>query len=128
MKFGSMDRDHVLPGRLFQYPVLIFNEPVPAGQVPEEWYSYNLSGRNIRESDRMWNFMPKYDYVGSVLVPEKLVRTRRNMMRIDGRFTMDRETVSLESFCEQNGFQTDHLDRLFPEMETEQIQGGMTLG
>ncbi|MCX4373602.1 MAG: hypothetical protein OSJ58_17635 [Dysosmobacter sp.] len=128
MKFGSMDRDHVLPGRLFQYPVLIFNEPVPAGQVPEGWYSYNLSGRNIRESDRMWNFMPKYDYVGSVLVPEKLVRTRRNMMRIDGRFTMDRETVSLESFCEQNGFQTDHLDQLFPEMETEQIQGGMTLG
>ena len=48
MKFGSTDRDHVLPGRLFQYPVLIFNEPVPAGQVPEEWYSYNLSGRNIR--------------------------------------------------------------------------------
>ena len=51
-----------------------------------------------------------------------------SMMRIDGRFTMDRETVSLESFCEQNGFQTDHLDQLFPEMETEQVQGGMSLG
>ena len=128
IKFGSKDRKHVLLGRLFQYPVLIFNEPVPAGQVPEEWYGCNLSGRNIRESDRIWKFMPKYDYVGSVLVPEKLFRATRNMMRIDSRFTMDRETVSLESFCEQDRFQTDHLDQLFPEMETEQVQGGMSLG
>ena len=128
MKFGSTDRSHVTEGRLLQLPALVFNEPVPAEQVPEGWQCYHLSGRNVQESDRMWNFMPRHDYTGSVVAQAGLIRTARNMMRIDGQFVMNREVVSLESFCQRHGFQVEKFDRLLPEMGMEPAQGGMTLG
>ena len=126
MKFGSTDSDHVTEGRLLQLPALVFNEPVPAEQVPEGWQCYHLSGRNVQESDRMWNFMPRHDYTGSVVAQAGLIRTARNMMRIDGQFVMNREVVSLESFCQRHGFQVENFDRLFPEniMEVSLDTGG----
>lgn len=128
MKFGSSDRGHMTEGRLLQLPALVFNKPVPAEQVPEGWQCYHLSGRNIQESDRMWNFMPRHDYTGSVLAQAGSIRTARNMMRINGQFVMSRGTVSLESFCQRHGFQVENFDRLFPKTAMEPAQGGMTVG
>lgn len=126
MKFGSTDRGHVTEGRLLQLPALVFNEPVPAEQVPEGWQCYHLSGRNIQRSDRMWNFMPRHDYTGSVVAQAGLIRTARNMIQINGQFVMNREAVSLESFCQRHGFQVENFDRLFPEniMEVSLDTGG----
>lgn len=74
----------------------------------------------------MWNFMPRHDYTGSVVAQAGLIRTARNMMRIDGQFVMSRGTVSLESFCQRHGFQVENFDRLFPEniMEVSLDTGG----
>ncbi len=127
MKFGCMDREHVMEGRLCGYPVLVFRDPVPAEQTPEGWHCYHLSGRNIEASDRLWSVVPQHDYAGSVLMAENLIQTKRNMMRIDGRFTMRTDLISLGNFCEQHGFRTEVLDRLFPEQEMERSQGGITL-
>lgn len=41
---------------------------------------------------------------------------------------LHRNPVSLDRFCEQHGFQTEDFDRLFPEREMRQSQGGMSLG
>lgn len=128
MKFGVRERDQVTQGLLCEQPVLVFNDPIPAEQVPDGWYCYHLSGRNIRASDRLWSVSPRYDYVGSVLTQTELIQTRRNMIRVDGQFTMDRNPVSLDGFCEQHGFQTEDFDRLFPEREMRQSRGGMSLG
>ena len=127
MKFGSLDRGRVMEGRLCRHPVLVFNEPVPAGQVPVGWHCYHLSGRNIEVSDRLWSVMPRHDYTGSVLTQADLIQTKRNMMRIDDRFKLSGELISLENFCERYGFRAEIFDRLFPGQETAQSRGGITL-
>lgn len=127
VKFGSTGRSHVGECRLLRLPALAFSEPVPSGQVPDGWQCYHLSGRNIQESDRMWSFMPRRDYTGSVLAQAGLIRTARNMMRINGRFIMSWEAVSLEDFCRRNGFRTEDFDRLFPEMAMEPAQRALAL-
>ena len=127
MKFGSKDREQVMEGRLYQHPVLVFCDPVPAGQVPDGWHCYHLSGRNIEVSDRLWSVMPQHDYTGSVLTQADLIHTKRNMMRIDDRFKLSGELISLENFCERYGFRAEIFDRLFPGQETVLSQGGITL-
>ena len=125
--FGTTDRSHVTEGKLFTRPVLIFSDPVPAEQIPEGWYCYHLSGRNIRDAGRLWNGPPlREQYAGSILTSVEMLQTRRNMMRIDGRFTPNKELTTLEAFCEQHGFRQQDFDGLFPEQE--QKAGGMTFG
>lgn len=124
MKFGSVDQDHVMTGWLWRHPTLVFNNPVLADQVPDGWHEYHLSGRNIRNSDRIWSVIPQQDYTGSVLAPGELVKTKRNMVRLNGQFTMSGEVIPLNEFCEQHGFKREDFDRLFPEQK--QIMGGLS--
>ena len=127
VRFGTTDRDHIMHGRVGKTPVLIFNEPVPAEKIPEGWYSFHLSGRNIRDSDILWSFPQHNTYTGSILSKTDFLPCNRQMMRIDGQFTAIRDLITLEGFCQQYGFHPQDLDRLFPEMAMEPAQGGMTL-
>ncbi len=127
VRFGTTDRDHIMHGQICRHPVLIFNEPVPAEKIPEGWHGFHLSGRNIRDADRLWCFRQPNDYTGSVLSQMDFLPGKRRMMRIDGQFTAFRDLISLEEFCRQSGFQPQDFDRLFPEMAMEPAQGGMTL-
>lgn len=126
MKFGSEDRDHVMQGQLLRCPVLVFNAPIPAEQIPDGWHCYHLSGRNIRDSDRLWSSMPQHDYTGSVLTHTDLIQTKRNMMRINDQFKLSGELLRLDDFCKQNGFRIEVFDRTFPEQE--QTIGGIQFG
>lgn len=129
-KFGSTDPDHLIQGMIRRCPVLVFNAPVPADQLPEGWCCRHLTGRNIRRVDGIWKSLPESGYVGSVLSPSEIIWGSREMQRIASQFSMSSEFICLDEFCKKIGVQTLSLDGLFPDWEGSpaQILGGMTLG
>lgn len=129
-KFGSIDPDHVVQGMVRRCPVLVFNAPVPAEQLPEGWCCRHLTGRNIQHVDGIWRSPPESGYVGSVLSPCEVIWGSREMQRISSQFSMSSEFICLDDFCNTIGVQTSSLDGLFPDWEESpaQMLGGMTHG
>lgn len=128
-KFGSTDPDHVVQGMVRRCPVLVFNAPVPADQLPEGWCCRHLTGRNIQHVDGIQKSLPESNYVGSVLSPCEVIWGSREMQRISNQFSMSSEFICLDEFCKKIGVQTPSLDGLFPDFEESpaQVLGGMTL-
>lgn len=129
-KFGSIDPEHLIQGAIRNCPVLVFNAPVPADQLPEGWCCRHLTGRNIRHVDGIQKSLPESGYVGSVLSPCEIIWGRRETQRIASQFSMSSEFICLDEFCKKIGVQTSSLDGLFPDWEESpaQMLGGMTLG
>lgn len=129
-KFGSIDPDHVVQGMVRRCPVLVFNAPVPAEQLPEGWCCRHLTGRNIQHVDGIRKSLPESGYVGSVLSPCEIIWGSQEMQRISNQFSMSSELICLDEFCKKIGVQTPSLDGLFPDFEESpaQVLGGMTLG
>ena len=127
--FGCRDRGHVTQGRLSGRPVLVFSDPVDVERIPEGWQCYHLAGRNIRDSDQLWKFIPQDGYTGTVLSPVKLISSKRPSARIDGQFELLPGLLRLETFCEQHGLDQRDLDGLFPETQAlEESTSSMTMG
>lgn len=127
--FGCQDRDHVVQGRVSGRPVLVFSDPVNVDRIPEGWQCYHLAGRNIREADHLWRFIPRGDYVGTVLCPARLISSKRPSMPLNGHFEILPGQFRLDTFCEQHGLAKENMDGLFPEAQTqEKSEPGMTMG
>ena len=127
--FGCQDQDHVAQGRLSGRPVLVFSNPVDMDRIPEGWQCYHLAGRNIRETDHLWRFIPRNDYVGTILSPARLLNSKRPSAKIEGQFELLPGLFRLEAFCEQHGLARENLDGLFTEKRAlETAQHGMEMG
>jgi len=127
--FGSQDREHVAQGRISGRPVLVFREPLDVDRIPEGWQCYHLAGRNIRETDHLWKFVPRDDYTGTILSPTRLINSKRPAAKIEGQFKLIPGLLPLEAFCEQHGLPQERLSGLFPEtQELEEAASGMTIG
>jgi len=126
-KFGSQDWEHLQEGWMLGRRVLVFNSPLPDGQIPEGWYSYHLTGRNLSHIDRLLKTVPEKGYVGTVLSPHVLIRASYQSRQFQNHFGWYGGCVSLTEFCKNNHLPQPDMSGIFPEQQTQTMKmGGLT--
>lgn len=91
---------------LFDRSVLFASQRIPREEVPEGWYYYELRGsvRNAQKpialSDHAY-----VNLIGSVLSPVLLKRANTISRRVNGRFLLLGETMTLRDYCRNNSLE-----------------------
>lgn len=91
---------------LFDRSVLFASQRIPREEVPEGWYYYELRGsvRNAKKpialSDHAY-----INLIGSVLSPVPLKRANTISRRVNGRFLLLGETMTLRDYCRNNSLE-----------------------
>lgn len=122
--FGSQDQEHLQEGLLLGRHVLIFNSPVPDGQIPDGWHSYHLAGRNLYHADKLTKAVPEDNYVGTVLSPHVLIRASYQSRQIQNQSMLYGGYVSLKEFCASYHLPQPDMSSTVPEPQEE----SMTMG
>ena len=126
--FGSQDWDHLQEGRMLGRSVLVFNSPLPDGQIPEDWHSYHLAGRNLYNADRLLKEVPESGYVGTVLSPHVLIRASYQSRQLQDHFGWYGGIVSLTEFCERYHLPQPDVSGIDFEQQEQTAAPQMTLG
>ena len=129
-KFGSQDQEHLQEGWMLGKSVLVFNSPLPDGQIPEGRHTYHLAGRNLCHIDRLTKAVPESGYVGTVLSPHVLIRASYQSRQFQKHFGWYGGCITLTEFCEKNHLpQPDVSGIAFGQQEQaappQMIMGGM---
>lgn len=111
---------------LFDRSVLFTSQRIPRVEVPEGWYYYELRGsvRNAKKpvalSDHAY-----VNPIGSVLSPVPLKRANTISRRVNGRFLLLGETMTLRDYCRSNSLEYPFHNQAFAVRPASREEAGL---